>query len=71
MKVIITNIGNITPQLTRVYLYDIVDDNDLVIMQNQSIDVQPSDAVAQIKNKLELFRQQYEIDELKVGMEIE
>ena len=71
MKAKITSVSNMTPQLTRVYLYDIVDDDGAVLLSNQSIDVLPSDALVQLKTKLEAFRQQYELDEIKVGTEIE
>lgn len=70
MKVVITNMSEITPQLTRVYSYSILDDKGAALLSNQSIDVMPSDALEQIKSRLDAFKAQYEVNDIQVGMEI-
>lgn len=70
MKAIIIEIGQITPLLTRAYKYNIVD-GDTVLLADQSVDVKPSEAAAEIKLKLDAFIAEYEIDTPEVGTEIE
>lgn len=69
-KAIITQVGDITPLLTRAYKYNIVD-GDTVLLADQSVDVKPSDAAAEIKLKLDAFVTQYEVAEPTIGTEIE
>lgn len=69
MKIIIKEIGQITPQLTRFYKYDIVE-NDEVLLGDQSIECKPSEAEPRLKSRLEAFQVEYQVDTIEVGTEI-
>lgn len=69
MKIIITEIGKITPQLTKHYVYNIVEGEE-IILANQSLEAKPSEITALLKLKLEAFITEYEIDIVEVGTEI-
>lgn len=71
MKALVTEVGKITPQFTRAYKYDIVDDEGTILLADQSIDVKPSEAMAEIKLQLDAFIAQYEVEEPTIGTEIE
>lgn len=70
MKIIITQITDITPMLTRQYKYNLVTDEDAVLLSDQSLESKPSEAQATLRNKLDAFRKEYEIDDIEIGMEI-
>jgi len=69
MKIIITEISQITPQLTKHYRYNVVDEENIVL-ENQTLESKPTDAENILRSKLEDFNTQYLAESLQVGMEI-
>lgn len=50
------------PDLTRHYTFDIIDDNDEVVIANQSVQSKPSEAVTTIQGRVAEVAAQYEAE---------
>jgi hypothetical protein len=62
MKAKITAKTDLQPDLTRYYTFDVIDDNEEIIMRNQSVQCRPSEAAATIQGKVAEVAAQYEAE---------
>lgn len=62
MKAKITAKTELSPELTRYYTFDVIDDNDNVILPNQSVQSRPSEAVVTIQSRVAEVATQYEAE---------
>jgi len=70
MKAIITSKSALTLNLTQHFVFDIVDD-DIVILSSQVVEAIPSHAEAEIKNRLDAYIAEYEVSQnIEIGTEI-
>lgn len=71
MKAIITQKSELTLNLTQHFVFDVISDDDVVLLSSQSVECSPSNAINEIKSKVALFAEEYETSEqLEVGTEI-
>lgn len=71
MKAIITQKSELTLNLTQHFIFDVLTDGGEAVLISQSIECSPSNAVEEIKAKLESYQQEYTASqELEIGMEI-
>jgi hypothetical protein len=66
----ITSKSELTLNLTQHFVFDILDGNT-VILTSQVVEAVPSNAEAEIKNRLDAFAAEYEVSQdIEVGLEI-
>lgn len=71
MKAIIRQKSGLTLNLTQHFTFDILDDDDTVILASQSIEAVPSNAVNEIKARVQAYQEEYQkSQDLPEGMEI-
>lgn len=71
MKAIITQKSELTLNLTQHFVFDVISDDDVVLLSSQSVECSPSNAINEIKSKVALFAEEYEKShQLEVGTEI-
>lgn len=57
--------------LTKIYTFDVVDEQDETILTDETIECKPSELSEVVKNKLEDYQKEYENDlDIEVGLEI-
>lgn len=71
MKAKITQKSELTLNLTQHFIFDVLTDAGEAVLTSQAIECSPSNAVEEIKAKLESYQQEYTVSQdLEIGMEI-
>lgn len=71
MKAKITQKSELLPTLQQSFTFDILTDDDEVLVSSQSVTCNPSNATVEIKQKIQAFEQEYEQSQsIEVGTEI-
>jgi len=71
MKAIIRQKSELTLNCTQHFIFDITDGDGTILLSSQTVECTPSNAVNEIRNKVQNFENEYQAsEELAVGMEI-
>ena len=71
MKAKITSKSELTMNLRQSFVFDILNDEDEVLLSSQTVECSPSTAITEIKQKVQAYQEEYEkSQELLEGMEI-
>lgn len=71
MRAIITQKSELSLSLKQSFVFDILDDEGEVLLSSQTVECSPSNAVNEIKQKLQAYEEEYELSQdLPEGLEI-
>ena len=71
MKAIIRQKSELTLNCTQHFTFDITDGDGTILLSSQTVECSPSNAVNEIRNKVQNFENEYQVsEELEVGTEI-